>query len=295
MVSVSIIGAGRIGGALAIALSKANFRVENLTFRKAPRTNFPIDKLPATVALGPTSELGPIRSDVVIIATPDPQISTALDAILDKLSPPTVVLHTSGVLSSDVLAEARNVGIAVGSMHPLVAVSDPLSGSAAFTGSYFCVEGDADAIAAADRIAHALAAHSFAIATDLKPLYHAGAVMAAGHVVSLLDAALAALSSAGIDKVAAKKMLTPLVTSSVDNFSRQDAASALTGPFARADLATVELHLAAFDRADLEQEKAIYLELGSRAVDLAAENGADAGKLAEIRTLISMAKRSAKC
>jgi predicted short-subunit dehydrogenase-like oxidoreductase (DUF2520 family) len=180
-------------------------------------------------------------------------------------------------------------------MHPLVSVSDPVVGADRFRGAYFCIEGNDEAVAAASELAESLGGNPFSIETKFKPLYHASAVMACGHMVALIDAALEMLSRCGIESERAQDVLLPLIRSTIENLETQSPAEALTGTFARADADAFERHLLAFDDEVSGEIRDIYLLLGERSMDLAERRGADPEKVAELRSRISIAKRNREC
>lgn len=295
MQSVSIIGPGRIGGALAIALSRADFSVERLVYRTQTDLSGVIDHISPPPSVVSVASVDSLDSDLILITVADPDISSVAEILANKIKNDSVVLHASGALSSTELETIRKRGITVGSMHPLVAVSDPILGADSFSGAYFCLEGDERAVAAASEIVSRLNGESFSIATEFKSLYHAGAVMAAGHLVSLIDASIDVFEACGIERPVAKEVLMPLVESAVKNVRQhQSTEAALTGPFVRADLAAVVRHLDSLDSAGLTTEKNIYVELGLQALKMIRENGENSEKLGEIRKSIMIAKASAK-
>jgi predicted short-subunit dehydrogenase-like oxidoreductase (DUF2520 family) len=59
-----------------------------------------------------------------------------------------------------------------------------------FRDVYFCVEGDARAVRIARMLVAQLGGRSFTVTSESKPLYHASAVRASGHVVALFDLAV---------------------------------------------------------------------------------------------------------
>lgn len=210
-----------------------------------------------------------------------------------------VALHTSGALSSDALAPLRAAGFAVGSMHPLVAVSEPVAGAESLRRAFYCIEGERRALSAARRLVGRLGGRSFSIETKDKSLYHAAAVIASGHTVALFQLATELLARCGLDAERARRVLLPLLESTLANLSAQPPARALTGTFARADVTTVRRHLAALaeqsapprttrasthaDTNDTSDALAIYALLGRRALRLAAQNRAlDPAALREI-------------
>ena len=289
-------GAGRLGTALALALAANGYRIGALVASRAgrarkaaallnghhgrvasPHANLGIPAAPSlTLASKQIGKLPP--TDVVIIATPDDQIENVardLAHVQATGGKTRTVLHTSGALSSTILAPLAEKGWRIGSIHPLVAVSDPASGAKALRGAFWCIEGDKDAIRLARTIVHDLEGQSFSISAKQKPLYHAAAVMASGNLVALFDVALEMLGHCGLTAKEAQRVLLPLVESTVRNLSISQPAQALTGTFARGDLATVQRHLKALSTKALVEPLQLYRLLGHRAVSLAKKNGAD--------------------
>ncbi len=290
-----MVGIGRMGGALAIGLARAGFSVETLVYGAARPGSHVLKAIggdPQVISIEETTRL---ESDIVLLATQDTVLPRVGREIYSKASNKAVLLHTSGSLSSeDVFGPASVRGISAGSMHPLVSVSDPERGAEHFAGAYFCIEGSPQALDAATEIVTGLGGTRFLIETRHKPLYHASAVLASGHLVALLSAAVRTLTSCGVDEGEAKAALIPLVPSSVANFSSQETRASLTGPFARGDAAAVARHLTAFDSSSVPGEKGIYLELGLEALRLAEQAGIGRERIEEIRRVIMLARGPGK-
>lgn len=270
MPSVTIIGVGRVGGALEIAFRDSEYRVDSLILRSDP-----IER---------------VSSEIVMITTPDGDIAKVADGLAGSIAENQVVLHTSGALTSGELSVLADAGCATGSLHPLVSISSAEIGAKRFRGAYFCVEGDLRAVEAAKAVVSFLGGHSFEIPAASKALYHAAAVTACGHVTALIDMAFSMMGRAGVEAGISKKILHPLIQSTLDNLKEQGAAAALTGTFARADAEGLRRQLAAFEGKLDDEELAIYLGLARRSLDLARQNGVDTNKIEETEALIYMAK-----
>lgn len=294
MPSISIIGVGRVGGALAIALARSGYTIDRIVHRGSATAELISGRLPSTVVLSPLNSFPDIESDIVLITTADPDIEEAAHQLETRVQGRQVVLHTSGSLSSDVLSNLKAAGCPTGSMHPLISISDAVAGANSFAEAYFCIEGDEAAQAAAKSIVAALGGRAFSIKSDDKPLYHAAAVMACGHLVALIDAAIEMLTECGIDAKTAQATLLPLIKSTITNLETQTPAKALTGTFARADVAAFERHLTAIDRSTHGAIRDVYLLLGERSLDLAAANDAGPENLEKLRKSISIAKRKSE-
>ena len=291
---ISIIGAGRLGGALAIALSKKGYTIENLVVRNLDTARKIVEIIAPKPVILSAEELSTITSDIIFITTQDSEIGNVAELLKENLSHKPFVFHTSGALSSEILSDLKAVGCRVGSIHPLVSVSDSIRGAEKFARAYFCVEGDAEAVAVGREIVEKLGGNPFSIETKYKTLYHASAVTACGHLVALVDAAIEMLSICGVNETDARKTLLPLIKSTVENLETQTTSESLTGTFARADVRTFEKHLETLQENVPPQILEIYLLLGARSIRLAEKQGADKAHLAEISDKLLLAKTNLK-
>lgn len=288
-----MIGIGRLGGALALALSEKNYEIENLFARKRE----PAEKIAEATKSEILSDDGfdKISSDLILIATQDSEIERVAEKLARNLRTNPIVLHTSGSLSSDILKNLKDTGCPTGSLHPLVSVSDAFLGKRRFQNAFFCVEGDAAAVEVAEQIVFALGGKSFSIEPQYKPLYHASAVTACGHLVAVVDTAIEMLSGCGLSENEAKEILLPLIESTVENLISQSTGEALTGTFARADAETFQRHFEIMEREVSREALEIYLLLGERSLKLAEKQDADAKRLENMRRKILLAKKKLKC
>ena len=291
---ISVIGIGRLGGALTLALAEAGYEIENLITTSIENT----EKIAALVnpkpkILSPT-ELEKISSEIIFITTQDFKIAEIVGNLARNLKRKPAVFHTSGALSSEILENLREIGCQVGSFHPLVSISDSRLGKERFRNAFFCVEGDAEAVERAKKIISDLGGKSFSIETKYKILYHASAVTACGHLVSLIDAAIEMLSKCGLNEGEAKNVLLPLIESTVENLKTQTASEALTGTFARADFETFKKHLETLRENVSDEALGIYLDLGERSTHLAEREDANRENLEKIRETILLAKKKVR-
>jgi predicted short-subunit dehydrogenase-like oxidoreductase (DUF2520 family) len=292
----SVLGVGRVGGALALALSGKGFEIENLIVKNKRQAEVVTKNIASNPNVLSFDELSEISSDIVFITTRDFEIEAAAQRLSEKIkNRSAVVFHTSGSRSSEILQALREIGCATGSIHPLTSISDAELGAQRLEGANFCIEGDARAVEIAEQIVAALGGKHFSIETRYKTLYHASAVTACGHLVALIDTAIEMLSACGLSEAAAKETLLPLIKSTVENLEVQNPAEALTGTFARADVKTFERHLAAIEEGVSGEAREIYLQLGARSAHLAQRQGANADDLREILDKISLAKKNFKC
>lgn len=294
---VAVIGAGRLGTAVAIALSRVGYRVTAIVTRTAKNArrartliieNRSISKtdshqstLPLALDAAHLDAVPP--SDLYIFATPDDKLCDAARRFAAVYQPasahankrPTAV-HLSGALTHHELDSLRAHKFHLGSCHPLISVSDAVKGSEDLAGAFFALEGDRAAITHARRLVKAIGGRVLQLDTAHKTLYHLAAVITSGHTVALFSMAIDLLQQCGIDASTAQKVLLPLLHSTVQNLSMYTPERALTGSFARLDRYTIESHIAALaaqDETTLDARR-VYALLGKRALKLALERQA---------------------
>lgn len=243
--SIAIVGHGNLGRVLAAALRKSGYDVRAIISR--------------------TTETPRLDGDVLWICVPDQEIA----AVAKKLAPLAswrgkTVLHASGALPSSVLQPFERRGAAIASAHPLntfVKNSKPDLG-----GVPFALEGDARAVRIATQIARHLNGRApiIRLTAQQKPLYHAMGAFASPLLIATLANAEAVGRRAGMKDP--HRMIATIVRTTLQNYLRNGAAGAFSGPIVRGDAATVRKHLAALK--SLPRSRAAYRTLAESALQL---------------------------
>ena len=266
---VGLIGPGRAGVGLALALAQAGYTVR-LHGRQKKKVPPP---LTLTVGDGATPPEWIGTAGVVILAVRDDGIRplAAALAAARAITQHHVVLHLSGAQGQEALGALVTSRAALGSLHPLQTIVEPGLAPARLKGSWAAVEGMPRAIEAAERLAKDVGMRPFRIATKAKAIYHAGAVFASNYLVVVEALAQRLLRHAGMTDADAWAALRPLVEGTLENLSRAEPKDALTGPVARGDTATIVRHLESLTLDDGR----LYRELGRAALELAQKHGMD--------------------
>lgn len=236
--SVRIVGNGRAGGAFALALEAVGWQVVEV--------------------LGRGDDLARAGDgvDLVLICVDDAEIASVANTIEPHAD--TVVAHVSGSLGLGVLA----THVRPGALHPLVSLPSADVGARRLAdNAWFAVAGDP----MVSSVVEALGGHSFAISDEDRPRYHAAACIASNHLVALLGQVERVSASVG----APMDAYLDLVRGTVANVAELGAAAALTGPAARGDESTIELHIASLDPS----ERATYRAMADEARRLAGGQG----------------------
>src|SRR5258706_11589038 len=116
----------------------------------------------------------------------------------------------------------------------------------------FVIEGDRGAVRVARAMSRTLGGHQVQVTASNKSLYHAAAVISAGQVLALTEAAIQIFASLGMKRREALKALLPLTRQVLENLERVGPRAAWTGPLARGDFRVIERHQAALRALPVE-------------------------------------------
>ena len=242
MRSVRIIGPGRAGRSLSIALGRRGWDVVGLLGRDDDQSD---------AARG---------VDVLVVATPDDVVAEVAAAV--HPDPATVVVHLSGSLGLDVLDPHPRRG----ALHPLVPLPNAHDGARRLIGGVtFAVAGDP----VARQMAESLGGRAVVVDDADRAAYHAAACIAANHVVALLGQVERVAATAGLPLDA----FLDLTRAAVDDVARLGPAAALTGPAARGDWSTLARHsdaLAPEERPGYHAGVALAVKLATAGRDAVA-------------------------
>ncbi|AKF81392.1 hypothetical protein MFUL124B02_20265 [Myxococcus fulvus 124B02] len=254
---VVIVGTGRLGGALGLALSATGWPVTLHSRGDEGRQRI------EALGLKPSTPEDLRRARLVLLCVPDAEVPRVAKELASTLPRSVALVHTAGALSLQALGEPR--GRALGSFHPLCAVSSARDSLAGHTASISTRSRPLREVLRA--MAEDVKLEVIEVPEAHRAAYHAGAVMSAGLVVALADAAVAALGTAGIAPDAALRALLPLMRSALRGMEARGLAGSLTGPIVRGDAGVVGTHLDALP----DDIAPIYRLLSRRALELVSE------------------------
>jgi predicted short-subunit dehydrogenase-like oxidoreductase (DUF2520 family) len=214
---VGVVGAGRLGTAIAAALRAAGLAVEGPARR---------GELPAGCG-------------ALLLCVPDAEIGAAAATVAGTAP---FVGHVSGATPLSELDPARAAGFG---LHPLQTFA-PAPATVDFAGASCAVAGTtAAALEVARELALALGMKPFEIDEEGRAAYHAAASIASNFLLALEDSAERVAGGAGLEPEEARELLGPLVRRTVENWVALGPERALTGPVARGDERTVAAQRAA--------------------------------------------------
>ena len=241
--TVTLIGAGNLAQALGPALNAAGYKIDFVAARETASSRRRAAMLARLLEAHTVSltDAGP-NSDVVWICHTDDALAETAKLLARKPGwAGKIVLHSSGALSSDVLAALKRKGASTASLHPMMTFVP--GATPQMEEVPFAVEGDREAVAAAKRIVKHLGAEVFEIRKRSKTLYHALGSFSSPLLVATLVTAERVGRAAGLSAGQTRKLMGPILWQTLKNYRERGAAAAFSGPIKRGDLNTVSRHL----------------------------------------------------
>jgi predicted short-subunit dehydrogenase-like oxidoreductase (DUF2520 family) len=243
--SVSIVGLGNWGSSLAYALHAAGVRLQEVILSRA-RSGAGHSAWARALPLT-TLERAQLEADVLWLCVPDAAIARVTGRIVKRVGKRglkgQIIVHSSGALSARVLQAAARVGASVASVHPVMSFATRVPVS--LQGVPFGVEAEAAGRRILNAIVRQVGGRPFAVEAGSKALYHAVGVLSSPLLVSHLVAAHEAAILAGFTPLQARRLIEPIVRATLDNFFLRGPGKSFSGPIARGDVQTIDLHLQA--------------------------------------------------
>jgi predicted short-subunit dehydrogenase-like oxidoreductase (DUF2520 family) len=266
---VGIIGPGRVGAALGVALTRAGHEVvavaavSDLSVGRA-REHFP--GVPLTDPAGVVE-----AADLVLLTVPDDALPGLVNGLvtIGAPVPGRLLAHTSGRYGISVLEPATRQGALPLALHPVMTVTGRSDDLQRLRGISYGITTLEQLRPVAEVLVIEMDGEPVFIAEEHRDLYHAALASAANHLVTLVTEACDLLQLAGAGDPA--RMLSPLLYAALDNALRLGDAG-LTGPVARGDAGTVAGHLAAL-RETAPEALAVYVALARLTADRALAAG----------------------
>ena len=260
---IAIVGAGKVGGALAVSLRRAGYSIDAIVARPGSASLRRASRLARQVGSRAVISGTRIKADAIWFCVPDGEIASAAQSLALLIrGQPIVALHCSGLLSSDHLHGLRRSGAHVASVHPLMSFVPGSQPSLA--GVPFAMEGDAAAVRMAKRMVKDLRGEPFLIRKKDKAAYHAWATFASPLLTALLATTERVAVAAGVKPKLARRRMMPIVSQTVVNYATLGAPASFSGPFARGDVKTIKQQLCALRR--IPTAGAVYKALARAAL-----------------------------
>lgn len=268
--NIGIIGAGKVGTALASVLKQKGFLIAAVSDTIEASLENAEKYLGKDVLYTKNNVDVVAASEAIAITTQDRVIQDVAKEIYTKAErlDGKLIFHTSGADPSSVLKPVDEKGAFLGSLHPLQTFPDIDSAIAVLPDTCIFIEGDQDAVPLLKKIGENIGAKVYTIAGEHKVLYHLSAVFVCNLLSALMYAGKGLMDKINIDF----EPFIPIIEATIKNIEKKGPLAALTGPVVRGDVKTVRAHLASIE--DMELHAKVYKALSQVAVQMAEERKA---------------------
>ena len=281
-VRIGFVGAGTLGRGLALALDGVGCNVVAASSRTRTSAEWVAERVDGCVALDSAQDVAD-ACDLVFITTPDGAIAGVAASVTWRDG--QGVAHCCGASSIELLDTAAEAGAAVGAMHPFqtfAALSDPTEAARRLSGVTFAVSATGWLADYLPSLAERLDGQALNIPDELRPLYHASAVLACGYVGTLLDAAVGLWTRMGYTEDDGVRAVAPLARATVEAIAAAGPVRAVTGPAVRGDATTIAAHLSLLEE-HAPHLLTLYRELTVASIPLARAKGVGETELERLR------------
>jgi predicted short-subunit dehydrogenase-like oxidoreductase (DUF2520 family) len=266
--AVGVIGAGRVGSALGVALARAGHRVVAASGVSDASRERAAERL-GVVPSRPEDVVA--QSDLVLLTVPDDALPDLVAGLVGTGADlrGKLVAHTSGAYGLAVLNPAIKAGALPLALHPVMTFTGRDDDLRRLAGISYGVTAPDPLRPVAEALVIEMEGEPVWIEDENRALYHAALAAAANHMVTLIAESSELLRKVGVDQPG--RMLGPLLGAALENVLRLGIAG-LTGPVVRGDAATVRKHVDALILAAPEAADA-YVALARLTADRALAAG----------------------
>lgn len=280
---IGFIGAGQLATPLVWSLSRAGYRIVGAASRSQGSAARLAAGIVGAQAYDDAQHLVD-DADLVVIAVPDDAIAPVARSLAWQKR--HSVIHCSGATEVSALAHAADQGAMVGGFHPLQTFTNTEAAMQTLPGCTVGIEAEEPLLSSLRDMAAALGCRPIRLPAGARALYHASGSFAASFLVGLINDALSLWEAFGVEREDAFRALLPLTKGTVAALEANGPIRSLAGPIARADVGTVERHIAAL-RAHAPTLLPTYLDLARRSVPISeAKGGAGKDKLDALKVLL---------
>lgn len=242
---VAIIGCGKLGSALALAMHHKGYPIDSLIDRNRASAQRLARLVNADCYSNSIQDLQ--TAEIIFISVPDGAVLSVIADLkfyFDENKDMKFIYHTSGILTSGVFDSFRKYDIVGASVHPIQTFPGSDDDWKRFENCYFGIEGDQKAVVRVQSIIKRLGSKSIIISKEHKSQYHLACAIASNFMVALMAPVKTLFQKMNFSEQQAFDILFPLISTTLLNINKNGVESALSGPIVRGDTETVARHLA---------------------------------------------------
>lgn len=212
---LGIVGAGRVGPVLGLALAGAGHAIVGISAVSEPSRERAQGMLPFVPILDVPTVVE--RSELVILAVPDAELPTLVAglAATGTWQPGQIVLHTAPGFGIEVLQPATAAGAIPLAVHPALEFTGTSLDLSRLAESYFAVTAPAPVLPIAQALVVEMGGEPVVVAEEDRPAYAEAIATATAFSRSIVEQSTGLLQSIGVENPGS--FLSSLIRSTVDN------------------------------------------------------------------------------
>ena len=280
---IAFVGAGTVGGSLAVSLSRGGYPVVAVASRTLSSAEGLAARVPDCTVYESYQEAADV-ADVVFLTTSDDAISSVCSAVDWRQGQAAV--HCSGAASLALLEHAAAQRALPGAFHPLQAFSSVEAGVESIPGITFGIEGESALRGYLSQMALDIGGNPVFLRPEDKVLYHLSGVMMGNLLTEYAALAAQLWDHLGMSREEGIRALLPMMRQVAVNLDTSGVPGAVAGPYVRGDVGTIRKHLEALSER-VPELMPLYRELALAGIRYPVEKGAlSCERAAEIKSLL---------
>ncbi|GLU47357.1 Rossmann-like and DUF2520 domain-containing protein [Nocardiopsis ansamitocini] len=266
---VGIIGPGRVGSVLGVALEQVGHSVVAVSAVSEASRARAAQRLPGAHLCEPAEVVE--AADLILLTVPDDALAPLANGLAETGAPVAgrLVAHVSGAHGYSVLAPVTAEGALPLALHPVMTFTGRDEDLNRLANCSFGITSPEPLRPIAEALVVEMGAEPVWIEEERRGLYHAALAGGANHLVTLVAESAALLGVAGVEHPG--RMLGPILGAALDNALRL-GIDGLSGPVLRGDAQTVADHIAQL-REHSPESVAGYVALARLTADRALAAG----------------------
>lgn len=267
MNSISFIGAGRLGGTLALAFEACGLPVTMVASRNNSKSQA-ISSQSSHIHAVSIDEAA--TAEIVFLTVSDDAIQTVANSI--SWQPQQYVVHCSGATELSALDAAQKAGAIVGGFHPLQMFVDMQTSRHLLPGTTVGIEGHSEIVSVLQHIAAQLDMIPMVVPAGARALYHGGSLFMSSFLLSMMAESVRVWKTFGMTEAQTLQALLPLAQGALVMAQKNGLAASVTGPISRGDDQVIAQHMLALSALG-EKDRALYVDMSQRQMALMKKTG----------------------
>lgn len=226
---VGIIGAGRVGSVLGVALRGVGHAVVGITADSQSGRERAEALLPEVPHVAPLDVLE--RAELVLLTVPDDELPGVVEGLAKSGSwqPGQIVVHTAGRFGVGVLQPALAHGVIPAAIHPMMSFTGTSMDLPRLREAFFAVTAPNPVLPIAQALVVEMGGEPLVVAEEQRPLLQVGLTHASEHAILLFNQVRQLFGKLGIEPL--ERILAPLMHSAIDQarYSSESIADTSAG------------------------------------------------------------------